>query len=409
MRITKTSAAQLALPAGKTDHIAWDDQQPGFGLRIRRGAGGKLLRSWVCQYKRSGRSRRILLGSADLITAERARVVARKVLAEVALGQDPATVRDERRTKDRLTLCGVTGQFLDAKQEFVRKRTIGELRRYLTGPHFKPLHGMPVDIITRRDVASCLIVIQRRHGATSAIRARTALSSMFIWAMRNGLADANPTIEAGDIKSNKARERVLIDQELVDIWNACDRPFGYDRIIKLMILTGCRRQEVGSMTWNEVDLDRNTWTIPAERTKNGRTHTLPLPAMAFDIIKNVPKMARRKQLFGTRGTGFGGWSRCREDLDTRLAGTIKTPWRLHDIRRTVATRMAELGVLPHVIEAVLNHASGHKAGVAGIYNRASYEREVRNALALWSDHVRALVEGGERKILSSKKFKPLAS
>jgi integrase len=407
VRITQATAARLELPTGKTDHIAWDDQQPGFGLRIRRGSGGKLLRSWVCQYKRGGRSRRILLGSADLITAERARTAARKVLAEVALGGDPASQRDERRVRDRLTLRSVVEQFLDAKEATVRKRTIGELRRYLTGPHFKPLHGMPVDTVKRADVAACLVVIQRRHGNTSAIRARTALSSMFSWAMRNGLADANPTIAAGDIKANEPRERVLTDEELVKIWDATDRPFGHDRIIRLLILTGCRRQEIGSMTWDEVDRDRGTWTIPAERTKNGRAHTLPLPAIALDIIKSTPKMVTRKQLFGTRGTGFGGWSRCREDLDRRLAGKIKTPWRLHDIRRTVATRMADLGVLPHVIEQILNHVSGHKVGVAGIYNRSSYEREARNALALWSDHVRTLVDGGEsKKILS---FKPLAS
>ena len=154
------------------------------------------------------------------------------------------------------------------------------------------------------------------------------------------------------------------------------------------------------MTWDEVDCDGGAWTIPSERTKNGRTHRVPLPPMALEIISSVPKMATRKQLFGTRGSGFGGWSRGREDLDARLAGRIKTPWRLHDIRRTVATRMADLGMLPHTIEAVLNHQSGHKSGVAGVYNRSRYEREVRSALALWSDHVRSLVEGGERKILN---------
>jgi integrase len=402
------SAAGLTLPVCKQDHIEWDDQQSGFGLRIRRGSGGKLLRSFIVQWKRAGRSRRILLGSADLITAERARAVAKKVLAEIALGGDPASQRDERRIKDRLTLRGVVEQFLDAKQDMVRPRTYHELERYLTGPHFKPLHGMPVDTIIRRDVAVCVVAISRAHGNTTAARARTALSSTFVWAMRNGLADANPTIEAGDLPTSKPRERVLTDQELADIWNHAG-DFGYGKMVKLMILTGCRRQEIGSATWDEFDLDRDTWTIPSERTKNGRTHKLPLMPMAMDIIKSTPKMATRKQLYGTRGTGFGGWSRSRDDLDRRLAGRIRTPWRLHDLRRTVATRMADLGVQPHIIEAVLNHHGGHRAGVAGVYNRSAYEREVRIALALWSDHVRSLVEGGERKILSPKKFAPLAS
>jgi integrase len=397
MKITQAAVAGLTLVDGKNDAIHFDDALPGFGYRLRR-SGSKVLRSWVAQYKRGGQTRRIMLGNADIITAERARTAAKTVLAKVQLGEDPQADRLDRRAKDRSTLRGVVEQFLDAKEEMVRPRTYGELKRYLSGPHFKPLHGMPVDTITRRDVAARVVAINKHHGNTTAIRARTALSSMFIWAMRNGLVENNPTIEAGDVKSSKPRERVLNDQELADIWKHAG-DWGYGKIIKLMILTGARRQEVGGMTWDEVDLDHGTWTIPGERTKNGRAHTLPLMPMAMKIIKSVPHMATREQLFGTRGTGFGGWSRCRDDLDTRLAGKVKAAWRLHDIRRTAATGMADLGVLPHVIEAVLNHYSGHRKGVAGVYNRSPYEREVRAALALWEDHLRTLVEGGERKIL----------
>src|SRR5262249_25082046 len=147
------------------------------------------------------------------------------------------------------------------------------------------------------------------------------------------------------------------------------------------------------MTWDEIE--DGVWTIPAHRAKNGRAHDLPLMPMAMDIIESVPRLVGRDQLFGTRGT-FGGWSRCKEDLDKRSG--VKG-WRLHDIRRTVATGMADIGVLPHIIEAVLNHYSGHKAGVAGVYNKSAYEREVRAALAMWEDRIRGLVEGGERKIL----------
>jgi integrase len=400
VKITNATVAELALAAGKTDAIHFDDALPGFGYRLRR-SGDKVLRSWVAQYKRAGASRRILLGSADVLSAEKARAAAKKVLAEVALGGDPQAERVERRQKDRLTLRSVVEQFLADKQAAVRPRTLGELTRYLTGPHFKPLHGMPVDTVSRKDIAGRLIVIKREHGSVTAQRARTALSSMFGWAMRQGLVEHNATINAGDLPTSKPRERVLTDQELIRIWNACDRPHGYDRVVRLLILTGARRQEVGSMTWDEIK--DGVWTIPAGRTKNGRAHTLPLMPMAADIIASVPRMLRREQLFGTRGTGFGGWSRCKQDLDKRCG---VADWRLHDLRRTVATRMADIGVLPHVIEAALNHVSGHKAGVAGVYNRSAYERDVRAALAMWEDRVRSLVEGGEQKILS---FKPLAS
>ena len=152
------------------------------------------------------------------------------------------------------------------------------------------------------------------------------------------------------------------------------------------------------MGWSELEFERGTWTIPAARAKNHRSLTLPLPQIALDIVARVPRMVGRYQLFGMRASrGFTGWA-AKAERALRAASQV-TDWTLHDLRRTVATRMADLGVQPHIIEAVLNHVSGHKGGVAGIYNRSSYEREVRAALALWADHVRALVEGGEKKIV----------
>ena len=267
MKITNATVAELALADGKTDAIHFDDSLPGFGLRLRR-SGDKVLRSWVAQYKRAGATRRVLLGSADLISAGKAREAAKTVLAKVAQGEDPQAERVERRQKDRLTLRSVVEQFLADKDEAVRPRTLGELTRYLTGSHFKPLHGMPVDTVSRKDIAARLVVIKREHGVVTAQRARTALSSMYTWAMRQGLAENNPTINAGDLPTSKPRERVFADQELVKIWNACDRPYGYDRIVRLLILTGTRRQEVGGMVQDEIE--DGVWTIPAERTKNGR-------------------------------------------------------------------------------------------------------------------------------------------
>jgi integrase len=401
VKITRETVAGLTLADGKKDSIHFDDALPGFGLRLRR-SGDKVLRSYVAQYKRARQTRRILLGSADVLSAEKARAAAKHVLAKVALGEDPQQQRVDRREKDRLTLRGVVADFLAAKEEEVRPKTYAQLERYLTGPHFKPLHAMPVDTVTRRDVAARLVVIKREHGATSAVRARTALSSTYTWAMKQGLVESNPTINAGELPPSKARERVLSDEELVKIWNATDRPYGYDRIVRLLLLTAARRQEVGSMSWGEIK--DGVWTIPAHRAKNGKAHALPLLPMAAGVIASVPRIVGREALFGTKGTGFfGGFSRCKQDLDKRCR---VSDWHLHDLRRTAATKMADIGVLPHVIEAVLNHHGGHKAGVAGIYNRSTYEREVRNALALWEDRVRALAEGGEQKILS---FKPLAS
>jgi integrase len=397
MKLTAKSAAALALPASKRDVIHFDDTMPGFGYRLRLGAGGKVLRSWVCQYRRAGATRRVLLGSAEVLGAEQARMAAKKVLGAVAMGQDPQADRVDRRGKDRLTLRVLVDEYLAAKQLHLRPRSFVEAKRYLTSGYFKPLHGMPLDTITRRDVAVRVVAILRESGSPTAARARGALSSFFVWAMQMGLVENNPTIGSTKPAESKPRERVLSDDELARIWKGSgDDAFG--KIIKLLVLTACRRAEVGDMCWSELDDPErpSTFTIPARRSKNGRAHTLPVMPMIRDIITSVPRLASRDQLFGMRGDGFTGWVKSKHALDER-SGVIG--WKVHDIRRSTATRMADHGVQPHIIEQLLNHQSGHKAGPAGIYNRSSYQAEVRAALAMWEDHIRTLVDGGERKVV----------
>jgi len=395
MKLTAKTITAIALPRGKTDAIAWDDEIAGFGFRTRLGAGGKVMKSWVLQYKHAGTTRRLLLGSAAVFSADQARVEARKARAKVELGQDPQADKSARRDKDRYVMRAIVAEYLAAKRARVRPRTIVEVTRYLTG-HFRSLANMPVDTITRRDVAACIVRITRESGAATAGAARNALSAFFSWAMGAGLAEANPVIGTNRAPANKPRDRVLSDTELAAIWRACDDGSEHSAVVKLLILTACRRAEVGDMTWSEIDPDRGMWTIPAERSKNGRAHSLPLMPMMREVIEGVPHMATREQLFGERSHGFTRWH-CKPELDARCGVTC---WVLHDIRRSVATRMADLGVQPHIIEAVLNHQSGHKAGIAGVYNRSPYEREVRNALAMWHDHLRSLIEGGERKVLN---------
>lgn len=396
MKLDAKTVAALTLPLGKTDHFEWDDEMSGFGFRLRRGSGDKVLRTWNVQYRRGGATRRLLLGSASVLNAEQARAAAKKALAQVALGEDPQAARADRRSKDKLSLRSVIEEYLATRKPVVRRSTFREVYRYLTGPHFKPLHAMPVDTVSRKDIAARLVVIARERGSTTASRARTALSAFFVWAMAMGIVETNPVIGSPRPVESKPRERILSDNELAAIWRACADD-DYGRIIRLLMLTACRRQEAGKMTWSEIDVGRQMWTIPASRTKNHRQHVLPLMPMATDIIATVPPMASRDFLFGRHGQGFTNWAEGKDELDARSG---VTDWTVHDIRRTVATRMADLGVPPHIIETILNHQSGHKAGPAGIYNRSSYEREVKAALALWCDHVRTLVEGGGRKVLS---------
>jgi integrase len=403
MKLTAKAVNVLTLPPGRGDVIFFDDAMPGFGYRLRLGAGGKVLRTWVCQYRRAGATRRLLLGSAEVVGAEAAREAAKRALGAVALGQDPQGERADRRDADKLTLRKTVDEFLAVKRRELRPRSYVETERYLTSTrYFGPILGLPLDTITRRDVATCIVRIARESGNPAATQARAKLSGLFSWAMTMGMVEANPVIGTHEPAANKSRDRVLSDSELAAIWKGCADEHGsldeFGKIVRLLILTGCRRQEVGGMAWREFNTDGTKWTLPAERSKNHRAYTLPvLPAMRA-ILDTVPHMAGRDQLFGERADrGFTKWDVGKRDLDQRTG--VADEWHPHDIRRTTATRMADLGVQPHIIEQVLNHQSGHKAGIAGVYNRSPYEREVRNALATWHDHIRALVEGGEHVVL----------
>jgi integrase len=397
---TKTITKLTVLEDGKSEEFYWDREIDRFGLRLRRGAGDRVLRSWIIQYRQAGATRRMTIGSADVFSPEQARTAARKVLAKVDLGEDPQGDRSDRREKDKLSFRSVVAEYIEAKRDDIRPTTLRHITGYLArGPYFKPLHGMPIDRITRRDVAAQLVSIARENGKPTADQARRKISAFFSWAMKMGLVEHNPVIGTVQQKPSPPRDRVLSNPELTAIWNACDGSDDFSRIVRLLILLPCRRQEVGGMAWSELDLDAAAWTLPASRSKNHRAITLPLMPMALDIICSVPRRLERDQLFGSHHEkGFSPWDRGKKSLDKKAG--LTTPWNIHDIRRSIATRLADLGVAPHVIEQILNHQSGHKAGVAGIYNRSSYEREVRSALALWADHVNALVTGSARKVVA---------
>jgi integrase len=385
--------AALQLLPGQNDKIYFDDTMPGFGYRLRR-SGNEIKRSWIVQYRRAGATRRILLGNATVLSAAQAREQAKKVLGRVAIGEDPQADRRDRRSKDRLSLRSVIEEYVQAKEPELRPRSFFEVRRYLTSSYFRSLHALPVDTVTRKDIAGRLVAIARESSSNTAARARDLLHAFFVWALQMGHVEQNPVLGTIKPKEGEGRTRVLSDAEMAVVWCASgDDEHG--KIVKLLILTAARRQEIGGMRWLELDEERGTWTLPAARAKNNHAHTLPLPPAAWTIINRVPRIANRDHLFGVRAErGFSTWALAKSVLDKRLRGAAVAPFVLHDLRRTVATKMADLGVQPHIIEEILNHRSGHKAGIAGIYNRNSYEREVKAAVLMWADHVRTLAEGG---------------
>jgi integrase len=399
LRLDAKTIPGLTLPRGRADEICWDAELEGFGLRLRRRSDGGLLRNWVAQYRASGHTRRITIGSADKITAAQARGAALKLLARVELGHDPQAEKRAKRQQAAHTVRSVVADYLEAKQGELRPESFRVAKLYLTGPYFKSLHPLAVDAVARADVASCIRAIVRKHSIPTAAAARRALSAFFAWCIAEGLLGdgANPVDGSHRPADPTPRDRVLIDAELAAIWNAVSPDDDYGRIIRLLMLLGARASEVGGLRWSELNLETGTWTLPAERSKNRRAHTIALPPPALAMIEAVPR-AERDHLFGARAdAGFTSWPWRKQELDRRLAGTVR-PWRIHDLRRTVATRMADIGIEPHVIEAALNHQSGHRRGIAGVYNRSTYERAVKAALARWAEHVLALVEGRESNV-----------
>jgi integrase len=255
----RTVAALTTLPDDKSEGFYWDDQLDRFGLRLRRGVGGQILRSWIVQYRHAGASRRMTIGSASTLKPEQARTAARKLLAQADLGADPQGDRSERRDKDKLSFRSVAAEYIETKRGDVRPSTLRNVSRYLVrGSYFKALMAMPVDRITRRDVAAQLVRIARENGKSVAGEARSALSAFFAWAVRMGLVEVNPVIGTVQQKPSPSRSRVLSDQELAAIWNACDGSDDFSRITRMLTLLPCRRAEIGGMCWSELDLDAGT-------------------------------------------------------------------------------------------------------------------------------------------------------
>jgi len=393
VKLTKAAIGALELPAGKTEGFYWDDDLPGFGVRIR--AGGK--RTFVVQYRVGRQQRRLSLGRVDALDLSEARRAARATLGKAGLGDDAQAAKAAARREQNVRFGTVVERFLERQKGRLRPNSYRETKRYLETA-LRGLHDLHVDKVTRADVAEKLATIAKTNGPVAADRARAAASAMYGWAMREGLAENNPVAMTNKHSEARGKERTLSDTELKTIWRHL-RDDDYGHIVRLLTLTGCRREEVAGMTWEEIDVESRLWTIPSDRVKNGRTHEVPLSDLALSVIEKVEKRDGRDLLFGKGDGPFSGWSVAKKALDKRIAEDCKetgirppAPWTLHDLRRTVATRMADLGIAqPHIVEAVLNHISGHKAGIAGIYNRATYREEKRQALEAWDEHIARLV------------------
>jgi integrase len=381
MRLTETAVRTITLPTGKRDHVVWDDAVPCFGVRIREGGS----KTYVFQYKIGTKSRKMTLGRVGAIDFGKARSAAKELYARKSLGQDPAGRRKEGQARAGETFEHCMGLYLARRRSEgkLRASTYGEIERHLLR-NLKALHSIPIHSLERRAIALELGRFTDESGPVQANRTRASLVKFLNWCAGEGFIDSNPATFTNK-NPEQPRDRVLTLPELKAIWLALpDGDFG--DIVKLLTLTGQRREEIAQLRWGEVDLDRGLITLAPARTKNRRWHTIPLAAKAREIL--AARATGRVLVFGHGQGGFSAWSYAKGRLGLQLA-----PWVIHDLRRAVATGMGEIGVLPHVIEATLNHVSGHRAGVAGTYNRAAYEGEKAQALSRWNDHLMAIVGG----------------
>lgn len=401
------------------DGLHPDATQDGLYIRVQRGT-----KSWAVRYTVDGVKRQKTMPLTQPYRA--ARDLARELRLEARRGRDVVAERrselaikreEERaaRARERRRLGKLIETYLADAETKLRPATMRETKRYLNVA-LAGLHDQGADTMEVRTVASALADIAKERGRTSANRARAYLSACLSHGVAIGMLERNVLIGTKRPQPERKRDRVLTDPELKAVWDVAKPSDGYGAIVRLLILLGQRREEVGSMRWSELDLNKATWAIPAERTKNKRPHLVPLPSQAVAILKaRVPpseedgedKPEKRDAVFGRGVDGFSGWSNCKAALDASIATTrakaagrdepeaadALPAWVLHDLRRSTVTGMAEIGLEPHIIEAVVNHVSGHKGGIAGVYNRATYLPEKRAALQRWADHVERVVAG----------------
>jgi integrase len=331
-------------------------------------------RSFAVRTRINGRTAKITLKECGLDLGK-AREKTRELLAEIAKGNDP---RAAKRKAAATTVGSVVQLFLNDAANHTSPKMQSERKRHLERD-WQPLHHRPLAELRKAEIAARLLEIKQR-GLITANRARSTLHAMVAWAVDQDLVDVNVVASVKPpLRREPTRARVLSTEERRAIWAAtADISDPYHAVVRLLLLTGQRRQEVAGMLWSEIDLDKAMWSLAPSRTKNRLSHMIPMSKQVVEIIQAQPR--RGDRVFGTQT-----WSRSKARLDRRCG---VTGWTLHDLRRSLVTGMAEeLGAAVAVIEAIVNHQSGTKAAVAGVYDRSQRIAERRNVLQAWADHV----------------------
>jgi integrase len=388
MKLTEVTIAKISVPPNKRDILTFDDSLPGFG--IRKFETGRA--SFFVKFSIGRQQRKITLGPVVPGVLAEMRRKASDILARARLGEDTQAAKKTAREKKSVTFGELIPRYLAAREGEMSPSYLDATRRYLTN-HWEPLHARAIEAVARRDVVAALDEIAAARGKVAADRAVAAIGGLFSWLIDRGYVESTPVLRIRRRANGGGRERCLSEGEIKAIWRAVEGMGDYCHVLRLLILTAQRRSEIADLTWQEIDFERRQIELPAGRTKNRRPHILPLSEAALAVIAEVPRRNSRDFLFGEGERGFQGWSRCKIRLNAKLPAGM-APWTIHDLRRSTITHLNERDFAePHVIEAVANHVSSSKGGVAGVYNRAAYAQQKRAALDAWGAHVAALVGG----------------
>jgi integrase len=383
-RLTKSMIDALA--AGLVETVYWDETLPGFGVKVTP-AGRKVF---IVLYRTGGsgsRLRKYTIGPHGRVTLHVARGEAQRVLGARREGRDLAgEKRDARRkiSSDRVK------DLVDAftRQHLAKRRSGAEISRLLQREVVERWGSRSIHTITKREVVSMLGELVDRGTPAAAIKLHKVCGTFFNWCVGRALLDRSPSEGVPTPALAGSRDRVLTDSELGRVLRAADQIGGvYGGIVLLLALTGQRREEVAQMIWDEIDLRERMWTLDGARTKNRRPHFIFLSAPAIALIEKMPRLGR--YVFTQSGEKpFAAFSTSKRQLD-EVSG-LKN-WVIHDLRRTVVSGMARLGVAPHVADKILNHTSGSISGVAAVYQRHEFMAEREEALTRWGDHVSGLI------------------
>ena len=354
-------------------------------------AGKKVFLVYYRAKGASSQQRRYKLGVYGTLTVQQARERARGVLNAASQGQDPALERArDRQLLNHDRVDGLVAEFIE--KHVAHTRSAAETERIFERDVLPRFGCHSVHTVTKRDIVSMLEAIADRGSPIMANRTLAATRKFFNWCLARDVLQTSPCDGVVAPGRETKRDRLLSDDELRGVMVAARGiGFPYGSIVQLLGITGQRREEVAAMRWAELDLPVRTWTIPAVRSKNGKPHIVHLSDAAVDVLAGLPRVA--DLVFTTNGrTPFQAWSKAKRELDQRSA---ISGWTLHDLRRTVVSGMARLGIPPHIADKILNHQSGTISGVAAVYQRHQFLTERRDALDRWSDHVHRVVSGAE--------------